>query len=134
MADARTDTTNGEKPRKAPRRRAAAARRRAAKKSSSFAALNGNARAMIEGGANRAYRQGRRMAKRAYAAAGDAVHTMRMPARRDIESFAEQNPLVLGAVGLGLGVVIGTLLPRYGDMMPVSSQAPRRPAARRRKR
>jgi hypothetical protein len=58
------------------------------------------------------------MAKRAYAAASDAVGEMHMPARRDIERFAEHNPLVLGAVGLGLGVVIGTLLPRYSEMMP----------------
>jgi hypothetical protein len=73
---------------------------------------------MIGDGASRAYRRGRRMAKRAYAAASDAVGEMHMPARRDIERFAEHNPLVLGAVGLGLGVVIGTLLPRYSEMMP----------------
>jgi hypothetical protein len=123
MADAQTETTNGTKPRKTARRRTSA-RKRVAKRST-LAALNGNTRQMLEDGAGRAYRgassaysQGRRMAKRAYAAAGNAMHDMKMPGRSDITNFAEQNPLILGAVGLGLGVVIGTLLPRYSSMMP----------------
>jgi hypothetical protein len=56
---------------------------------------------------------------------------MHMPARRDIERFAEHNALVLGAVGLGLGVVIGTLLPRYSEVMP--SMMARRTATRRKR-
>lgn len=121
MADAQTETTNGTKPRKTARRRTSA-RKRVAKRST-LAALN--TRQVLEDGAGRAYRgassaysQGRRMAKRAYAAAGNAMHDMKMPGRSDITNFAEQNPLILGAVGLGLGVVIGTLLPRYSSMMP----------------
>jgi hypothetical protein len=35
-----------------------------------------------------------------------------LPSPRAIESFAEANPVLLGAVGLGIGVVIGALLPR----------------------
>ena len=132
MADARTDTTNGTKT-KAPRRKTASAKRRSARKVSSLAALNGNARAMIEKGASRAYRQGRRMAKRAYSAAGGAIRDVKLPDRHQLESFAEHNPLVLGAVGLGLGVVIGTLLPRYSHMMPAASATPRRAASRRKR-
>lgn len=131
MADTQTNPTSSTKARKTPRRKSAAARRRAAKRSSSFAPLAGNARSMIGNSASRAYRQGRRMAKRAYAAAGDAMGEMHMPARRDLERFAEHNPLVLGAVGLGLGVVIGTLLPRYSEMMP--AMPPHRTATRRKR-
>lgn len=123
MADTQTETTNGTKPRKTARRKTTAKKRVA--KRSAVAALNGNPRQILEDGAGRAYRgatsaykQGRRMAKRAYAAAGNAMHDMKMPGRSDITNFAEQNPLILGAVGLGLGVVLGTLLPRYSSMMP----------------
>ena len=35
-----------------------------------------------------------------------------LPSGRRIESFAEHNPVLLGAVGLGIGVIIGALLPR----------------------
>jgi hypothetical protein len=129
-------TTNGAKTRRKPRRKSAAAKRRAGRKASSLSALNGlngNARAMIEHGASSAYRQGRRMAKRAYSAAGDAMRDVRLPDRHQLESFVEHNPLMLGAVGLGLGVVIGTLLPRYSQMMPSAAPAPRR-TARGRKR
>jgi hypothetical protein len=121
MADTQTNTTNGAKVRKAPRRKSAAARRRAAKRTSAVAPLAGSTRTMIGDGASRAYRRGRRMAKRAYVAASGAMGEMHMPARRDFERFAEHNPLVLGAVGLGLGVVIGTLLPRYSEMMPATT-------------
>ena len=112
MADTQTGTTTGTKARKKSRRTT-----RSKARNAPLAALNGNARAMLEDKAGQAYRQGRRVAKRVYAAAGNAMHDVRMPARRDLESFAEQNPLVLGAVGLGLGVVIGTLLPRYTSVM-----------------
>jgi hypothetical protein len=37
---------------------------------------------------------------------------MHLPSARRIESFAEANPILLGAVGLGIGVIIGAFLPR----------------------
>jgi hypothetical protein len=37
---------------------------------------------------------------------------MHLPSARRIGSFAEANPVLLGAVGLGIGVIIGALLPR----------------------
>ncbi|MGQ0485330.1 MAG: hypothetical protein ACT4SY_08285 [Hyphomicrobiales bacterium] len=39
----------------------------------------------------------------------------RLPDRRTLQSLLEERPLVLGAIGLGLGAMIGMMLP--GRMM-----------------
>lgn len=43
-----------------------------------------------------------------------AIKGVRIPDAKSLQSFAEDNSLVLGAVGLGLGVLIGALLPSAG--------------------
>jgi hypothetical protein len=52
----------------------------------------------------------------AHEAAGNtrlgSLRMPRMPRRSDMMHLAEANPLILGAVGLGLGVAIATLFPR----------------------
>ena len=96
-----------------------------------------------------ALRRGRETISRAYGWAHDAAEgahlpNLRLPRRRDLSHLTEANPLLLGAVGLGLGVAIGTLFPRgmgrrtsargrrpaNGSVMPVKSARRRRRKAR----
>ena len=100
----------------------------------------------IESNAGMALRRGRETISRAYGWAHDTAEgahlgNLRMPRRSDIAHFTEANPLLLGAVGLGLGVAIGTLFPRRtvrrtagrranGSPAPVKSAARRRRKAR----
>jgi hypothetical protein len=71
----------------------------------------------LQENAGSALRRGRETIGRAYgwaqeAAEGTHLPHLRMPRRSDIGHLTEANPLLLGAVGLGLGVAIGTLFPR----------------------
>jgi hypothetical protein len=45
------------------------------------------------------------------AASSTNLGNLRMPRRSDLAHLAEANPLLLGAVGLGLGMAIATLFP-----------------------
>ena len=65
-----------------------------------------------------AMREGTRFMKKAYRWADDmgrAVPKMarglHLPSTASLNRFAEANPIVLGAVGLGIGVAIGAMLP-----------------------
>jgi hypothetical protein len=71
----------------------------------------------MQDNAGMALRRGRETLSRAYDWAHEAAESrhlphLRMPRRSDIAHLSEANPLLLGAVGLGLGVAIGTLFPR----------------------
>src|SRR6476646_3446304 len=68
---------------------------------------------ILQDNAGSALRRGRETLGRAYGWANEAAEGhLRMPRRSDIGYLTEANPLLLGAVGLGLGVAIGTLFPR----------------------
>lgn len=88
-------------------RKAGKARRKTAKTSA------GN---FLQDNAGTALRRGRDTLSRAYDWAHEAgearLGALRMPRRSDISHLSEANPLLLGAVGLGLGVAIATLFPR----------------------
>ena len=66
---------------------------------------------------DQALRQGKRAIDRAYDWAGEATHMvprfrdLRLPRRSDFGAITEANPLLLGAVGLGLGIVLASLMP-----------------------
>jgi hypothetical protein len=95
-----------------------------------------------------AMRRGRETISRAYGWAHDAAEgarlgNLRLPQRSDLNHLTQANPLLLGAVGLGLGVAIGTLFPRgmgrhaasrrrpaNGGAAPVKSARRRRRKAR----
>lgn len=71
----------------------------------------------LQDNAGNALRHGQETLGRAYGWAHDAagsarLRNLRLPNRNDIAHLSEANPLLLGAVGLGLGVAIGTLFPR----------------------
>lgn len=92
----------------AKRRKATKSRRRASRTA---------AAQFLEDNAGPALRSGRDTISRAYdwahEAAGSAhLPSLRMPRRSDLSHLTEANPLLLGAVGLGLGVAIATLFPR----------------------
>ena len=75
----------------------------------------------LQNSAGRVLRRGRKTLGRAYDWAHEAAESshlpqLRMPRRSDIAQLSEANPLLLGAVGLGLGVAIGTLFPRGMSM------------------
>ncbi len=70
----------------------------------------------------------------AYAWAGEAgsdlprrVRGMTLPNPNSVQTYLVERPLVLGAVGLGLGMALGALIPsRIGNWPAVST--PRRPS------
>jgi hypothetical protein len=71
----------------------------------------------VQGRAEQLLRQGKRVVNKAYDWAGDAgravprlTKQLRLPQRSDLDDFT--NPLVVGAIGLGIGVVLGTLMPQ----------------------
>lgn len=100
----------------------------------------------LQDNAGPALRRGRETLSRAYDWAHEAgnarLGTLRLPRRSDIGHLTEANPLLLGAVGLGLGVAIGTLFPRgMGGRRPAKavratngSATPVKAARRRRKK
>jgi len=64
-------------------------------------------------------RRGKRLIEDAQNWADDArravprlARNMHLPSPPSLETFTEANPVILGAVGLGIGVIIGALLPR----------------------
>jgi hypothetical protein len=104
-----------------------------------------------EGAADRMLRQGRGVMNRAYSFAEEARRAMprmprmprmardlRLPRRSDFDALVDANPLVMGAIGLGLGVVLGTLMPqkfvsrRLGSIAPLGTSG--RSSSRRRRR
>src|SRR5215216_5618907 len=77
----------------------------------------------------------RKPLNKAYDWAGDTgrafprlTNQLRLPQRSDLDDLA--NPLVVGAIGLVIGVVLGTLMPQ----MITSSQMPPRGGKRSRRR
>ena len=55
----------------------------------------------------------------------DAARRLNLPDQKAAMDFAEQRPLVVGAVGLGIGLLVGTLLPRM-HTSPTSPRPKRR--------
>ena len=47
-----------------------------------------------------------------------AARNLNVPDQKAAMDFAEQRPLVVGAVGLGIGLVVGALLPRMRNTPP----------------
>lgn len=100
----------------------------------------------LQDNAGSALRRGRETLGRAYGWAHEAAESahfgnIRMPRRSDIGHLAEANPLLLGAVGLGLGVAIGTLFPRRmrrkgsaSRRVAATPSTPAKPRRRRRKK
>jgi hypothetical protein len=113
MAMETVDVTSTEGSGKSRRKRASrgktARRRSTGKRRSSNANLRSSS--------DQALRQGRRAIDKAYDWADEAsdmvprLRDLRLPRRSDFSAIREANPLLLGAVGLGLGIVLASLMP-----------------------
>ena len=133
------------KGRSGSRKRASASR--SSKPSSRRSGTRSRASASRTSPTDRMLRQGRSVVNRAYSFAEEARRAMprmprmprvdlRMPRRSDFDALTDANPLVIGAIGLGLGVVLGTLMPqrvssRLGEL---AGKSARSPSSRRRGR
>jgi hypothetical protein len=117
------------KSRRSGTRRASAARKaqasRGTQRSRSRRRKSSGSTSGSEATAGRMLRQGRSVINRAYSFAEEARRAMprmprmprvardlRLPRRSDFDALTDANPLVIGAIGLGLGVVLGTLMPQ----------------------
>lgn len=70
--------------------------------------------------ANRFFKRGKAALDDTYAWAGETGKSL--PDHKSVETFVSDRPLIIGAVGLGIGVVLGAMLPSMG--------ATQRPAAK----
>jgi ElaB/YqjD/DUF883 family membrane-anchored ribosome-binding protein len=55
-----------------------------------------------------------------------AARNIHMPAHGSVQDFVSDRPLILGAVGLGVGMAIGALLPRAAGMQRTTATTSRR--------
>ena len=91
------------------RRRSASARRQARKASPRRRQVkqarrgNGRAAGLLA--------KGRSALSGAYDWAGEAGASMPLPSQRSVQSVIDERPLLVGAVGLGIGVILGAFLP-----------------------
>jgi len=81
--------------------------------------LAGRSTTRNSGSAAALSRRGKRLVEDAQSWAEEArgalprfARNMHLPSPPSFETFTEANPVILGAVGLGIGVIIGALLPR----------------------
>lgn len=108
-----TDRSKPPRGRKPAKRKAAAVSRRATKRP----AKRGNAAGGYSATASRLMSQGKQALGEAYGwAANGAGRALPKAARyvpdqRALQNLLEERPLVLGAIGLGLGAMIGMMLP-----------------------
>ena len=108
-----TQATGG----KSRRKRSKAIARKAA---SRRRITNANLRASAE----QVLREGKRAVGRAVGLTGETgsrvprrVARVRLPRRSDFRAVTEANPLVLGAVGLGIGMILALLVPRRNSAL-----------------
>lgn len=132
------------------KRRSGARKRANAKRTSQGGSRRSGSRSSTSSGRSRVsttgrmLRQGKRVMNRAYSIAEEARRAMprmphiprmdlRLPRRRDLDALTDANPLVIGAIGLGLGVVLGTLMPQRvsGRLGKLAGYAPKSSSSRR---
>jgi hypothetical protein len=113
MATETVEVTSAEGSGKSRRKRASRGRATPRRAASRRRSPNANLRSS----ADQALRQGKRAIDKAYDWAGEATHMvprfrdLRLPRRSDFGAITEANPLLLGAVGLGLGIILASLMP-----------------------
>ena len=124
------ETITQETPTTAKRRKSAAARKSPVRKSKArkTARRRPTVSRALPRPANRILRQGRRVVSRAYSLADEArravprlTREVRLPRRKDLDILTHANPLVVGAIGLGIGVVLGSLMPHRSTSATASS-------------
>ena len=127
MALETVDVTSAEGSGKSRRKRASRGKTVRRRSASRRRSSNANLRSSSD----QALRQGRRAIDKAYEWADDAssmvprLRDLRLPRRSDFGAIREANPLLLGAVGLGLGIVLASLMPNRFSARRFSSGASR---------
>jgi len=113
-----------------------------AKRASSPAAKRGPKRqSNFAGGysdsASRLIARGKTAFGNAYAWAGEASHSLPrsardlgLPDQRSLKAMIDDRPLIIGAVGLGIGVALGSMLPTVGSLTHRAKPAASRKARR----
>jgi hypothetical protein len=107
------DVTTAESTGKSRRKRSSRGKTTRGRSSGRRRGTNANLRSSSD----QALRQGRRAIDKAYNWAEEAtdmvprLRDLRLPRRSDFGALREANPLLLGAVGLGLGIVLASLMP-----------------------
>ena len=99
---------------------------------------NGNGRSLLAVPMDTAMREGTRFMEKAYRWADDMGRSVpklargiHMPSKASFNKIAETNPMVLGAVGLGIGVALGAMLPHLSKSNGSQSGKRRRRATRK---
>jgi hypothetical protein len=105
VTGASTESTKRKSPSRKARSRKSAKRRRSSNRA-------------LQASADKVIRRGKRAVNKAYNWADDArravprlAKDLRLPRSSDFDVLSDANPLVIGAVGLGIGIVLGTLMP-----------------------
>ncbi|MGH6875496.1 MAG: hypothetical protein ACREDW_10800 [Aestuariivirgaceae bacterium] len=109
-AENTTQATGGRSRRKRSRSKASA-RKAASRRRVSNVTLRASTEKVL--------RQGKRAIDRAYGLSGETrtlapwhLPRVRLPRRSDLRAITKANPLVLGAVGLGIGMILAAIVPR----------------------
>jgi hypothetical protein len=111
------------------KRTSSATTKRASKVQSNFVGYSDSASRLIA--------RGKTAFGNAYAWAGEASHSLPkstrdlgLPDQRSLKAMIDDRPLIIGAVGLGIGVALGSMLPTVGSLTrkakPVASRKARR--------
>jgi hypothetical protein len=95
---------------------------KASRRSKTARRSNGNGRSLLATPMDTAMREGTRFMEKAYRWADDMGRSvpklargLHMPSKASFNRIAETNPIVLGAVGLGIGVALGAMLPHLSN-------------------
>ena len=95
---------------------------KASRRSKTARRSNGNGQSLLAMPMDAAMREGTRFMEKAYRWADDMGRSvpklargLHMPTKASFNRIAETNPIVLGAVGLGIGVALGAMLPHLSS-------------------
>lgn len=126
----------------APLETAETTKRKSARKTRARKLAKGRGRSSPEnqGRAERFISQGKRVVNKAYDWAGDArravprlTKQLRLPQLSDLDDLANSSPLIMGAIGLGIGVLLGTLMPQHLDSPDIRRRGRGKRSRRRRR-
>src|SRR5436190_6484661 len=111
------------------KRASSPATKRGPKQQSNFAGYSDSASRLIA--------RGKTAFGNAYAWAGEASHSLPRSTRdlglldqRSLKAMIDDRPLIIGAVGLGIGVALGSMLPTVGSLTHRAKPAASRKARR----
>ena len=119
-------------------RKQAASAKRASRSATKRVAKGQSTLAGYSNSASRLIARGKAAFGDAYAWAGEASHSLprntrdlHLPDQKSLKAMIDDRPLIIGAVGLGIGVALGSMLPTVGSLTRRAKPAVSRAARRR---